>query len=225
MKHIFPCLYLLDKKGKIETIKDYIMGLFQSRSITPLHNLLRDYYLNLEEGESSPFQYSIESLMELEKTSRSNEELAYYLMEEVIFNSLLCTYMEHIMLSVKETPNIAQAIIERFYQDQPTTEKELGEQTQAHANYVQNFGKCEGCPHCENHGDLEELIHFWEMGDLEFFKKLFLSMNIIQISFNYILQDFIPKNINKLNLFEFEEILKFREFIVAYSDNRFEEIY
>ncbi len=205
--------------------KELFMALFKSETNKPFHVILRDYFLDLEKEEVAPNEKAFDSLEEIENGSKNNEELAYYLMEDIIYCSLSATYIEHILNAIKEAPALAIPIIEKFQADMEIHEQELAEQTFAHANYVQRFGNCEGCAHCDNHKDLKELIFFWETGDLEFFKKLFLSMQTILTTMNYVLQDFLPNNINKCHLIDLEEIFKFREFVVAYSDDRYDELY
>lgn len=199
------------------------MGLFKGQKNIPFHVYLRGYFLNLEKNEQAPSTIAWNSLNEIENGSRNNEEMAYYILEDIIYCSLSCTYIEQVLLAIKEAPALTIPIIEKYQDDLDKHEQDLAEQTYCHANYVQRFGNCEGCSHCENHKDLQELIYFWETGDLDFFKKLFLSMQTILNSFNNILQEYVPQNINNTHLIDIEEILKFREFVVAYSDDKYEK--
>src|SRR6056300_1724764 len=101
------------------------MGLFKNDKSIPFHVYLRDYFLSLEKADSSPSSVAWSSLKEIENGSRNNEEMAYYILEDIIYCSLSCTYIEQVLLAIKEAPALTIPIIEKYQADLDKHEQEL----------------------------------------------------------------------------------------------------
>lgn len=186
----------------------------------PLHAILRDYFLSMENEEEFPLNLAFGSLAQIETTAKSPEEMAFFFLEDIIFSSLYATYVETLIYALRDHTPIAMELIDKFIERTDEREREIATQTQNHATYITNFGQCPGCVNCEHHKDVDELVEYWETGDLEFFKTLFIGMQTIQFTFDYILNDLIPREIELLAAFKEEEILKFRQFVITYTENQ-----
>lgn len=186
----------------------------------PLHSILRDYFLSMEKEEEFPLNLAFKTLEQIESTAKSPEEMAYYFLEDIIFSSLYATYVETLLIALRDHPPIALELIDKFNERIEEREREIAGQTQNHVNYIQNFGQCPGCVNCEHHKDVDELVEYWESGDLEFFKTLFIGMQTIQFTFDYIMNDLVPRETQILAEFNEEEILKFRQFVITYTENQ-----
>jgi hypothetical protein len=183
------------------------------------HAVFKDYFLSLEGTTDFPLELAYKNLNHLEQQSSSNSEQAGFLVEDIIFSSLIATLYENLLLDIKENPHLTTPLIEKF--KARNLERELSYQVENHTQFILNGGFCSGCPSCNNHQDVLALNTYWENGDLLFFKVLFLGMTTIHISFEYILADLIPFNYELISGLTQEEILKFRQYIISYVENNF----
>lgn len=189
----------------------------------PFHAVLREYFLNLETSDSSPLKLAMDNLKQIEETAKGPEEMAFFFLEDIIFSSLTATFYEQLIMALKEHNYLASELLEKFNEDRDEREREVAYQTQDHVNFIQKFGQCPGCLNCENHEDIKDLLPFWEDGDLEFFRTLFIGMQTIQLSFEFILQDLIPDEADLFSRADEEEILKFRQFVMTYVEDHQED--
>ena len=94
----------------------------------------------------------------------------------------------------------------------------ISEQTEYHFNFILNKGLCSGCPACDNHSDVVELLSHWQKGNIEFFVTLYLGMQTIQFTMEHLLYDIIPVNKSVAKELTPDNILSFRQFIYSYVE-------
>ncbi|WP_127715814.1 hypothetical protein [Halobacteriovorax sp. HLS] len=181
---------------------------------------LAKYFHDLEGEADFPYALALSSYDKLKETATSEEELFYFLMEDCIFTSLYATFYEELLVAVKKNPTVAIALINRFADDSDERERMIAEQTQYHLSFIENKGLCPGCPCCDNHQDVAELIQFWQKGDIDFFTNLYIGMQTIQFSMEHLIYDVIPSEPNSMDLLGHKSILEFRQYIFDYAEEK-----
>lgn len=181
---------------------------------------LAKYFHDLEGEADFPYTLALSSYDKLKETATSEEELFYFLMEDCIFTSLYATFYEELLVAVKMNPELAIPLINRFADDSEERERMIAEQTQHHLSFIENKGLCPGCPCCDNHQDVSELITYWQKGDIDFFTNLFIGMQTIQFSMEHLIYDVIPSTPASKDLLDHKSILEFRQYIFDYSEER-----
>jgi len=141
----------------------------------PLENFM-EYFHSLEGTEDFPLNLSVASLNELEDSAENEEELIFYLLEDIIFTSLYATFYEELFLALRDNGPVAISLIEEFSHTSEERDQKIALQTEDHLNFVQRGGICEGCQSCENHNDVFDLVEPWENRNFDFFVALYLGM-------------------------------------------------
>lgn len=181
---------------------------------------LKNIFLDMEGTTEFPFSLALETFERLETESASRPELMELLLEDIIFSSLYATFYEEILETVFQNKEVAVPLINRFSEDQEQRDQIIAEQTQAHLSYVLNKGFCPGCAHCENHGDVADLVAYWKKQDFKFFATLYMGMQTIQYSMEHILYDVIPLAQEYSDLTSRQQILDFRQFVYDYVEEK-----
>jgi len=173
------------------------------------------------EGQDDfPFKMAMESLTRLEESAKNEEELANFLLEDIIIFSLNATYYEQIMTTVHDAPGTLEEMIAGFKDNEKIREKEVSAQALNHINFILNEGFCAGCTSCKFHQDVEELIGPWGAGNIDFFLNLYIGMQTINLALNDLLLKEMP---NRPEFFPFltsENILSLRRYIIDYTETR-----
>jgi hypothetical protein len=182
------------------------------------------YFLRLEGNDQFPFAMALKTLEELEKTARSETELLEYLMEDIVFTSIYATFYEHLFVTIHENSHLTLELIDKFSESGPEREALIAQQTQHHFSYIHNEGQCAGCEACDNHSDVDDLIDYYQTGDLGFFINLYLGMQTITYALEQLLYDLLPVRLDLTEKLTAESILEFRQYIVDYTDKKLQNI-
>lgn len=197
-----------------------VKKLFRPLSKNPKKKELSDYFLELQKSEEFPYTLALSTYEKLRSTSGSFEEYLSYLLEDIIFSSIYATFYEHFLANLKDNPTLALELISNWEQTTDDREQLIGEQTQHHLSFVLKSGFCPGCPCCDNHNDVVELISYWQNKDHDFFKTLYIGMQTIQFSMEHLIYETIPQNLEVVDNLSFQNILDFRKFIFDYAEKR-----
>ncbi|OUR97065.1 hypothetical protein A9Q84_12090 [Halobacteriovorax marinus] len=181
---------------------------------------LAKFFHDLEGGPDFPYNLAIQAYNNLKETASTEEELFYFLMEDCIFTSLYATFYEELLLAIRMNSQVKVPLINRFADDSSERERVIAEQTQYHLSFIENKGLCPGCPSCDNHQDVAELIQFWQKGDIDFFTNLYIGMQTIQFSMEHLIYDVIPGATNISEILTHKNVLEFRQYIFDYSEER-----
>lgn len=173
------------------------------------------FFNEIKETPNSPMEMSYKALAEIEKNSRTQDELLGYLLEDIIFLSLYATFFEELGVTMSTHPNYAKALAVRFQQNYEEREQLILRQAQDHLNFLLRNGGCPGCMSCDNHGDVIELIPYLRKRDIDFFVTLYLGMQTIHFALESLLYDFVPANPKLLPLLLREHIIEFRQYAYA----------
>lgn len=185
-----------------------------------LSNPFFPFFMRLEGESEFPFVLALNTLEHLEETVSTDRELMECLLEDIIFSSIYATFYEQLFVTMKENPEHAVALIDKFSEGAHQREQVIATQTQLHFDYIKNNGICAGCECCENHPDVDELIPPHQKMQLDFFIKLYLGMQSIQFSMEHLLYDILP---HRQDLFEHlteKNVLGFRQAIIDYTENK-----
>lgn len=180
----------------------------------------RGFFFEDTERNDHPYRLAVHSLRQLQETTNSQEELYMYMVEDILFASIYATFYEHLLFTVNENSLIAAELIEAFQKDAPERERIIAEQSEYHMQYIINEGHCSGCPACENHADVNEIVPLFHGGDFGFFKTLYLGMQTIQIAMEELIYDLTPERPEWHSSFTPESILKFRQDIIEFVENK-----
>jgi hypothetical protein len=178
------------------------------------------FFIEHEQSGDSAYLAAIDTLGELRKTASSIEEFQEIILEDVIFTSLSATYYEHLFNSLRENPEYLIELIDRFSEDTDSRDNEIAQQGNDHFNYILSGGICPGCKSCAHHHDVDELLAYWQKGDLDFFITLYIGMQTIQYALDQVLYDLLPNDRSLVVYLTSESILEFRQFVYKYSENK-----
>lgn len=188
------------------------------------HSPLSKIFYDLETMEDAPLKMALASYEAIKKESKSAEELFYFLIEDAMFTSLYATFYEQLLLTAAKNPQHALALIEKFSEDTKERERTIAAQAQNHLNFIENFGMCEGCPSCDNHTDVAELIAPYQKGDIDFFTELYIGMQTIQFAMEALIYDIIPHQPQLLESISHGTIISWRQIIYGYAQVKSTEI-
>ena len=174
-------------------------------------------FYELETLEASPFSLALSSFQSLKESTKSTEELFYFLIEDSIYVSLYATFYEELIKHLKTNPESTNTFIERFQAASDERERLIAEEAQNHLNFIENFGMCEGCSSCENHKDVAELITPFQKGDINFFSELYIGMQTIQNAMEALIYDILPDNNDLAAILSPKDILEWRSQIFSYA--------
>jgi hypothetical protein len=189
-----------------------------------LTNAFIPYFLKLEGNDQFPFAMALKTLEELERTAQTESELLEYMMEDIVFTSIYATFYEHLFITINENSHLTLELIDKFSETGAEREALLAQQTQHHFSYIINNGQCTGCEACDNHSDVDDLIDYYQNGDLGFFVNLYLGMQTITYALEQLLYDTLPVRQDLTDKLTAEAILEFRQFIVEYTDKKLADI-
>jgi len=181
---------------------------------------LAKFFHDLEGEADFPYNLAIQAYSNLKETASTQEELFFFLMEDCIFTSLYATFYEELLMAIRTNAEVSIPLINRFADDSSERERVIAEQTQHHLSFIENKGLCPGCPCCDNHQDVAELIQFWQKGDIDFFTNLYIGMQTIQFSMEHLIYDVLPTTANIQELLTHKNVLEFRQYIFDYSEER-----
>ena len=182
------------------------------------HPLNRSF-LNSEKKEDFPFRMALSSLEKLESSSADQEELTLYMLEDIVFSSIHATFYETVFATIKNNPDLAEGIVEQFEESASERDRVIAEQSEHHISFILNNGYCRGCPSCQHHSDVKELIPHWQNKNQNFFLTLYLGMQTIQSAMEQLLYETIPFDRNILPFLGQQDILQFRRFLYRYVEN------
>jgi hypothetical protein len=181
-----------------------------------------DYFNSMEQDEDFPLRLALSALNDLENTAEDEEELLFFILEDIIFTSLYATFYEELFMALRNNPQLTIPLIEEFSKTSDDRDQKIAMQTEDHLNFVQNGGDCEGCSSCENHRDVLELIAPWERADFSFFIPLYLGMQTIQYAFEQFVYDFLPENSSILKHADRDTIQQLRKYLFEYAEQNVE---
>lgn len=177
----------------------------------------REFFANTERSDH-PLKMALHTYTQLQETSKSIEETYLYMVEDILHSSLYATFYEQLLYTMKENPNVAIPLIQAFENDQAERERLISEMSEYHLSYIVNGGKCKGCPVCENHSDVDEIVEVFHSGDFDFFKTLYLGMQTIQFAMEELIYDLSPERPEWYADFDPDTILKFRQNIIDHVE-------
>ncbi|MCP4911936.1 MAG: hypothetical protein GY909_02365 [Oligoflexia bacterium] len=180
--------------------------------------ILKKNFMASSKQPDFPFYLAKETLKRLEETAETDESFFLYMLEDSVFSSIYATFYEHLIQSLKSNPKLAIELIDNWERGSAEREQIIGEQTQYHMNYIVNGGVCPGCPCCENHADVGELVGYYQNQDILFIENLYLGMQTIQFAMEQLIYDLVPESPEILNDIQLEDVLKYRQFIFDYSE-------
>ncbi len=181
---------------------------------------LARFFHDLEGEPDFPFMMAQQSFIKLKDTAPNEEELFLYLLEDIIYISLYATFYEQLFVTIRKNPDVALQLIENFSADAKERETVIGQLTQHHVSFIENKGLCPGCPACDNHTDVAELINFYLKGDIDFFVNLYIGMQTIQFSMEHLLYDIVPSNPSMVSNLTNQDLLLFRQYVFDYTEER-----
>lgn len=179
-----------------------------------------DFLLRDESREDHPYNLAIGAYNNLKETADSQDEFFLYMIEDILSSSLYATFYEELVKTIHENRQLTRPLIEAFSNDEEKREQVVAEQSQYHLNFLLNDGKCDGCPVCNNHQDVEEIIEHLKAGNLPFFQNLYLGMQTIQYAMEELIYDMIPQNDEWTNSLNQKCIIEIRKEIFEYSEKR-----
>ena len=167
-----------------------------------------------------PYLLALHTYKQLLESTNSQEEVFLYMVEDIIFSSLYATFYEQLLFTARENPQLAVPLIATFERDQNEREQVISEQSQNHFNFILNGGHCDGCTSCDNHADVAEIMSYVHGGDYEFIKNLYIGMQAIQFAMEELIYDLTPANDSWLQDYTPENVLDFRQRIIADAEKR-----
>ena len=182
-------------------------------------HLLIQSFLNQEKNEDFPFHMALSALEKLESSSSNQEELNLYMLEDIVFSSINATFYETVFATIKDNRELAASIVEQFEASASERERVIAEQSEHHINFILNSGNCRGCPSCQHHSDVQELIPHWKNKNRDFFLTLYLGMQTIQSAMEYLLYEVVPYDKAIIPFLGQQDILHFRRFLYRYVEN------
>ncbi len=180
----------------------------------------REFFADTDRSDH-PLKMAIHTYTQLTETSQSIEETYLFMVEDILHSSLYATFYEQLLYTIKENPQLALPLIEAFEKDQQERERLISEMSEYHLSYIVNGGQCKGCPVCENHGDVDEIVEVFHSGDFDFFKTLYIGMQTIQFAMEELIYDLGPDRPEWYQDFDPDKILKFRQNIIASVESHF----
>ena len=188
----------------------------KKKSIHPYLDLL----IKDEQRDDHPYNLAINSFENLKENSASQDEFFLFMIEDILSSSLYATFYEELIKTVYENKKLTAALIEAFANDEEKREQVIAEQSQYHLNFLLNDGHCDGCPVCNNHQDVEEIIPHLKAGNLPFFQNLYLGMQTIQFAMEELIFDMIPQNNDWSKNLNQQCIIEVRKEIFEYVEKR-----
>lgn len=176
--------------------------------------------MTLEGTSNSPFEMALQAYEYIDQEAKTDEDMLYYFLEDSIFSSVYATYYEEMLISIKNNPQMAKALIEKFSAATETRDQNIANQAQLHVNYVMNGGHCDGCVCCEDHKDVNELIEQWETRNFEFFQNIYIGMQAIQYAFEVILFTFIPSNLQAIKYLNRDSVFNLRDRVYKKAEEK-----
>lgn len=180
----------------------------------------RDFFFSDTERSDHPYRMALHTFNQLQETAASQEEVYLYMVEDIIYSSLYATFYEQLLFTLKNNKNVANDLIATFEKDHEERERLIAEQTEYHLAYILNQGQCNGCPACDNHNDVDELIELFHGGDFAFFKSLYIGMQTIQFTMEELIYDLAGDNHEWFHQFTPENVLEFRQEIIEFVENK-----
>ena len=202
------------------------MGFFKApQRFTQLRkDPLLKYYQERSPSDSSPFSTALANLEHLEQEATDDEGLILYCLEDSTYFSLQATCYEEILMALVKHPQIVHELLGQFNESKGGRDHLLLKQSQAHVNYVAQGGHCPGCEQCENHKDVDELISFYQEGDLSFFLELYVGMQTVQLGIEELIFRFFKENPSSLTGVTRDRILNYRTHIFNDSRDKFQKM-
>lgn len=197
-----------------------VKNIFRSKKETESKShsdLLIESFHQLKERPDFPLTLAESNLKDIIQNANNPEEEMLYILEDSIFASLYATFYEQILITIQENSHLALELIDRFEADHESREQVIASQTENHLNFIRNGGHCDGCPSCENHHDVAELISFYQNNDREFFIQLFLGMQTIQYTMDHLLYNIIPHRPELVQTLSAENVLNLRQYIFNFA--------
>jgi hypothetical protein len=205
------------KEKPMTLMKRMSEKLGQMRSKEPR---LLQIFSDLEGSPEFPFNLALNTFEEIQASSANTQELLGHLLEDVLVSSLYATFYEEILNTIHENPDVSVQLVNRFSEDQTMREQIIATQAHAHLNFIVTGGTCPGCPHCDNHKDVADLVSYWKNQDFKFFVTLYMGMQTIQYTMEYILYDVIPTCQDYAEDVSRESVLKLRQAVYDYVENK-----
>ena len=176
---------------------------------------LKDFLHSLEQTDNHPVYFAFEGFGQLKSEAKNDEELALFLLEDIIFSSLYTSFCEQFFIELNNSDlNLINNFVQDFEEGSPERERVIAQQTEAHVQYIINQGHCDGCNFCSSHNDLKEMLEKWNDGRIEYFMELYLGMQTIQSFFDQVLYDYLPQNPEIVQKLSMETIDKVRSDLV-----------
>ena len=195
-----------------------------NRNKATKENLLAKKFYELENLEDAPFKMALTAYNALKRDASTTEDLYCFLIEDAMFSSIYATFFEHLLITLAQYPQHALQLIEKFEADSAEREQIIATQAQNHFNFIDNYGMCDGCTSCENHTDVSQLIEPYQKGDIDFFTELYIGMQTIQFTLEYIVYDLIPSEPEIISALNHGNIVKLRQTVYSYAQLKASEI-
>jgi len=189
------------------------------REITPVDRLI-DFFESTKNNEDFSFNAAIDLFQKIDSAATSEDQLIQFCVEDIIFSSLYATIYEELLVTCRDHLDLAVPLIEEFLKNSDEREQKIITQAQQHYQYLENNGECAGCGCCENHADVTELLPHLQRRDLNFFIKLYVGMQTIQMAFEQLIYDTLPNDLTLLDSITKEDVLAFREYIFNFTEEQ-----
>jgi hypothetical protein len=186
----------------------------KKKNVHPYLDLLKD---DMQRADH-PYYLAVNSFENLKETSSTQDEFFLFMIEDILSSSLYATFYEELIKTIHENKKLSHALIEAFSNDEEKREQVIAEQSQYHLNFLLNDGHCDGCPVCNNHQDVEEIIPHLKAANLSFFQNLYLGMQTIQFAMEELIFDMIPQNQDWTNSLDQKCIVELRKEIFEYAE-------
>ena len=177
-------------------------------------------FLKDTQREDFPHLLALNTLKELESSSKSQEDFFLFLIEDIIFASIYATIHEEFFASLKNNPQHAAELVDHWQNKQEKRDHIIASLAQSHLNFITNNGLCSGCQACDNHSDISELMPYFQKGDITFFINLYMGMQTIQIAMEQLLYDSLLDDPSLIEELSKEKVSDFRKFLYNYSEER-----
>ncbi|MBI2520044.1 MAG: hypothetical protein HYV97_06495 [Bdellovibrio sp.] len=182
------------------------------------------FFHSFEGTTNYAYNQALVALAKVEKTAETPRKLMEYLMEDIIFTALYTTIYEELFLTLKQHPDVAIRLLDKFADGQSDRDQLVNIHTQNHMNYIMHDGECSGCSSCEGHSDLTPLLVHWHKANLEYFVKLYLEVQTIHSGLERILYDLIPTHPDYIDRINDSIISQFRQYIAQVVTNKLHQV-
>lgn len=195
-------------------IKNFLPKLKKEKDAHPYYT----YFIEERQREDHPYNMALDSYQQLRVSAQTQDELFLFMVEDVLSSSLYATFYEELLKTIHENSHLAEQLIQAFAKDETKREQVVAEQAQHHLNYLLNDGYCPGCPVCDHHEDVADLLPQLKNANLPFFRGLYLGMQTIQFAMEELTFDMISDHPAWIKNLRPQDVTELRKSIYNYVE-------